>query len=68
MPKLIQLLTYIVPARYLIPSLQTVFLAGDIWPLFLQERGHAGDRQRVSLLTVRSTRKSLESCGAGSAP
>ena len=26
----------IVPARYLIPSLQTVFLAGDIWPLFCQ--------------------------------
>jgi ABC-2 type transport system permease protein len=25
-----------VPARYLIPSLQTVFLAGDIWPMFLQ--------------------------------
>ena len=30
-----QWLTYIVPARYLIPSLQSVFLAGDIWPLFL---------------------------------
>ena len=26
----------IVPARYLIPSLQTVFLAGDIWPMFVQ--------------------------------
>ncbi|MEZ2132793.1 MULTISPECIES: ABC transporter permease [unclassified Sinorhizobium] len=34
MPKVIQWITLIVPARYLIPSLQTVFLAGDIWPMF----------------------------------
>ena len=34
MPKIIQWITFIVPARYLIPSLQTVFLAGDIWPMF----------------------------------
>jgi ABC-2 type transport system permease protein len=36
MPAVIQWITLIVPARYLIPSLQTVFLAGDIWPMFLQ--------------------------------
>lgn len=36
MPTVIQWITYVVPARYLIPSLQTVFLAGDIWPMFLQ--------------------------------
>jgi len=35
MPQVIQWITVVVPARYLIPSLQTVFLAGDIWPLFL---------------------------------
>jgi ABC-2 type transport system permease protein len=34
MPRAIQWLTYIVPARYLIPSLQSVFLVGDVWPLF----------------------------------
>ncbi|MBB3589886.1 ABC-2 type transport system permease protein [Rhizobium sp. BK529] len=34
MPEIIQWITVIVPARYLIPSLQTVFLAGDIWPMF----------------------------------
>jgi ABC-2 type transport system permease protein len=34
MPLFIQWITVIVPARYLIPSLQTVFLAGDIWPMF----------------------------------
>ena len=36
MPVVIQWITLIVPARYLIPSLQTVFLAGDIWPMFLR--------------------------------
>lgn len=36
MPKPIQWISAIVPARYLIPSLQTVFLAGDLWPLFLK--------------------------------
>ncbi|MBB2974413.1 ABC transporter permease [Mesorhizobium sp. RMAD-H1] len=36
MPRIIQWVTTIVAARYLIPSLQTVFLAGDIWPMFLQ--------------------------------
>ena len=35
MPRVIQALTYIVPARYLIPQLQTVFIAGDDWRLFL---------------------------------
>jgi ABC-2 type transport system permease protein len=35
MPRWIQALTYIVPVRYLMPLLQSVFLAGDIWPLFL---------------------------------
>src|SRR4030095_2424258 len=34
MPTVIQWITLIVPALYLIPSLQTVFLAGDIWPMF----------------------------------
>jgi ABC-2 type transport system permease protein len=36
MPTVIQWVTVIVPARYLIPSLQTVFLAGDVWPMFAQ--------------------------------
>jgi drug efflux transport system permease protein len=36
MPAFIQVLTHLVPARYLIPELQTVFVAGDNWPLFLR--------------------------------
>lgn len=35
MPTPIQAVTYLVPARYLIPQLQTVFIAGDDWGLFL---------------------------------
>ena len=35
MPWPIRLITYAVPARYLIPSLQTVFVAGDVWAVIL---------------------------------
>lgn len=35
MPAAIRWITLIVPARYMVSSLQTVFLAGDIWPMFL---------------------------------
>lgn len=35
MPRPIQWLSYLVPARYLVPSLQTVFLAGDVWAVFI---------------------------------
>lgn len=34
MPTVVQYVTLIVPARYFIPGLQSVFLAGDIWPMF----------------------------------
>jgi ABC-2 type transport system permease protein len=37
MPWLIQKITYLIPARYYVSSLQTVFLAGDVWPLFLRD-------------------------------
>ncbi len=37
MPLPIRLLTYLVPARYLIPSLQSVFLVGDLWGLFMRD-------------------------------
>jgi ABC-2 type transport system permease protein len=60
MPVPIQWLTTIVPARYLIPSLQTVFLAGDVWPLFLRD---IGAMLLIGLaffaLAARSTRKRL---------
>ena len=35
MPMIIQAITWIVPASYFVPSLQTVFLAGDVWEVLL---------------------------------
>ncbi len=35
MPYIIQAITYIVPARYFVESLLTIFLVGDIWSLIL---------------------------------
>lgn len=34
MPKAIQFLTYILPARYFVSCLKTIFLVGDVWKLF----------------------------------
>jgi ABC-2 type transport system permease protein len=35
MPHWLQLVTYLVPARYLVSILQTLFLAGNVWPVIL---------------------------------
>ncbi len=35
MPAPIRWITVILPARYFVPGLQTIFLAGDVWPLLL---------------------------------
>jgi len=35
MPAPVRAITYIIPARYFVGSLQTVFLDGDVWPLLL---------------------------------
>lgn len=35
MPEWVQTLTYIVPARYFVAILQTLFLAGPVWPVVL---------------------------------
>jgi ABC-2 type transport system permease protein len=60
MPQAIRWLTAIVPARYLIPSLQTVFLAGDIWPMFLRAIAMMLLIGAVFLgLAARSTRKRI---------
>ena len=37
MPLPIQIITHILPARYFVSILQTVFLAGDVWPLILPD-------------------------------
>ncbi len=35
MPWIIQLVTYLVPARYFVSNLKTLFLVGDVWELLL---------------------------------
>jgi ABC-2 type transport system permease protein len=61
MPAPIRLITYVVPARYFVASLQSVFLAGDIWPLFLRDIGAMLAIGAVFfLITARNTHKSLD--------
>jgi ABC-2 type transport system permease protein len=60
MPIVIQWISVVVPARYLIPALQTVFLAGDVWPLFFTNIAVLIIAGVVFLgLAARSTRKRL---------
>lgn len=35
MPFIIQIITYVIPARYFVSSLQTLFLVGNVWSLIL---------------------------------
>jgi ABC-2 type transport system permease protein len=35
MPTLVRAITYVLPARYYVTLLQTVFLAGDVWPVIV---------------------------------
>ena len=39
MPWAIQLITHLVPARYFVAILQSLFLAGDVWPVLLANLG-----------------------------
>ena len=61
MPQPIQWITAIVPARYLIPCLQSVFLAGDIWPMFLPSMAlMLSIGTALFVLAARSTRKRID--------
>ena len=58
MPRAIQVVTPLVPARWLIPSLESVFLSGDLWPVLLKSIGILLLYGVVVLaLAVRTTRK-----------
>ena len=60
MPLWVQILTYAVPVRYLMPLLQSVFLAGDIWPLFLPNiLAMLGFGVAFFLATARVTRRRI---------
>lgn len=61
MPKWIQAITYAVPARYLIPPLQSLFLTGNVWALMLPSIAILlGFGVLFFILIFRVTKKSLD--------
>jgi len=60
MPAAVRLITYVLPARYYVALLQTIFLAGDIWAVILPNMAMLAGMATILLgLTKRATRKSL---------
>jgi ABC-2 type transport system permease protein len=61
MPIAVEAVTYVLPARYYVALLQTVFLAGDIWAVILPNAAVLAGMAVVLALAVRGvTRKRLE--------
>jgi len=61
MPATIQLITRIIPARYFVTILQSLFLAGNVWPVVLPNIFALVAMAAIFLgLARRSARKSLE--------
>ncbi|MFO7527276.1 MAG: ABC transporter permease [Marinobacter sp.] len=61
MPAPIQAITWLIPARYFVSSLQTVFLAGDIWAVFVPNLfAMSVIGVLFFMLAKRATRKNLE--------
>jgi ABC-2 type transport system permease protein len=61
MPEPVQVITHIIPARYFVAILQTVFMAGDIWPVLLANSAALLLMMLVLLALVkRKSRKQLE--------
>jgi ABC-2 type transport system permease protein len=60
MPAVVRLLTYVLPARYYVALLQTVFLAGDVWSVILPNAAVLAGMAVVLLALTRGvTRKRL---------
>ena len=61
MPQAIQLITHLVPARYLVSILQSLFLAGNVWPVYWANMGGLFIMLLVLFLMVRKkSRKRLD--------
>jgi ABC-2 type transport system permease protein len=60
MPPALRIVTYALPARYYVAILQTVFLAGDVWPVILPNTAVLGVMAvLLAILTRGVTRKRL---------
>jgi ABC-2 type transport system permease protein len=61
MPTAVRLVTYVLPARYFVALLQTVFLAGDVWGVILPNAAVLAGMAAIFLLLTRAvTRKKLD--------
>lgn len=61
MPAPIRILTYLMPARYFVQSLQTIFLTGNIWPLILYNMAiMLGFASVLFWITAKKTKKRLQ--------
>lgn len=62
MPAPVRALTYLLPPRYLVSSLQTIFLAGDVWEILLPDILFlTGTSVLFLTLTALKTRRRLDS-------
>jgi len=60
MPWIVQMITYIFPARYFVTLLQTLFLSGNNWSVILPNAAVlAGMAAALLTLSVRLTRKRI---------
>ena len=61
MPTVIQAITHLIPARYFVAILQTVFMAGDVWPVLIANSAALVLMMMVFLgLARRNARKRLD--------
>jgi ABC-2 type transport system permease protein len=60
MPMLVRLITYLLPARYYVALLQTVFLSGDVWSVIVPNAAVLAGMAAILLLLTRAvTKKTL---------
>ncbi len=60
MPTVIRLITYVLPARYYVALLQTIFLAGDVWSVIVPNTAVLAAMAALLLvLSTAATRKKL---------
>lgn len=61
MPTAIRAVTYLIPARYFVTAMQTLFQAGNVWPVLLKSMGFLAVASAVFIgLTALKSRRDLD--------
>lgn len=61
MPTIIRAITYLIPARYFVTALQTLFQAGDVWPVLVESMAFLAAASVFFIgLTALRTRRRLD--------